>query len=148
MFLSVCIISLLRAVWIKALLDSTDPTWDFVAVSNWTSVEVNASIMCASLLATKPLITRLRQKLLPGSSQRVATASYGRGPATVGSESVRDIRLPSSSDRSARGYESDGVLMFGMEASESTMAMSPVGVQYATAMKEVGAVAGQRREEV
>ena len=144
----VCIISVLRAIWINALLSSVDPTWDFVAVSNWTSVEINAAVVCACMLATKPLIARLWRKMRwSASTERSATTLDGRGPPTIGSESVRGSnRLPSGSGASERGYGSERVLVRDLE--DAIMPMRDVGHQYAAAMREVAGGRGKGKEEV
>ncbi|KAK4161126.1 hypothetical protein QBC43DRAFT_324167 [Cladorrhinum sp. PSN259] len=73
--LLICLISVLRAVWIKALFESPDPAWDFVAVVNWNSIEVNTAIVCVCLLVTRPLFSKLRHKIWPQS----ATLSQSEG---------------------------------------------------------------------
>ncbi|KAK0750956.1 hypothetical protein B0T18DRAFT_59497 [Schizothecium vesticola] len=137
----VCVISLLRAVLIKPLLGSADFTWDFVTVAHWTSVEVNAAVVCACLLVIRPLLGVLWSKLRPASWLRVGRMSLGSGQPTIGSESVTGIRLPFSMDRLEGGSSRrDRVLLSGTEAEDSTAPMGNVAQQYAAAMKEVSAV--------
>jgi len=110
-------------------------------IAHWTSVEVNAAVVCACLLATKPLLAELRRKLRPGSWLRMGTISLGSGQPTVSSESVTVItRLPSSMDRLERGYGRNRILASGMGAEDSTALTGNVAQQYAAAMKEVAAV--------
>lgn len=81
MLLRICLISALRAVWINALFKSSDPSWDFVAVSNWNSVEVNTAIVCVCLLVTKPLFVRLWHRVRPKSESATSqTASSTSRP--------------------------------------------------------------------
>ena len=122
---------------IHPLLSSTDFTWDFVTVSHWSSVEVNAAVVCACLLATKPLIAMLWSKLRPVSRLRVRTMNLRSGPPTIGSETIRGTRLPSSLDRLERRYGSDRVLLSGTEVEDSAAPVGKVGQQYAAAMNEV-----------
>ncbi|KAK0631464.1 hypothetical protein B0T14DRAFT_401124, partial [Immersiella caudata] len=58
-----CLISLLRALLMKPIIGSQDFSWDFVPIAHWTSAEVNTAIVCACLLATKPLVSLLWSKL-------------------------------------------------------------------------------------
>lgn len=82
----ICLISILRAIWISALFESSDFSWDFVAISNWSSVEVSTAIICACLLVTKPLFATLWHKLYPPSAKS-QTESSGQ-PRTIGSGTV------------------------------------------------------------
>jgi hypothetical protein len=144
--LSVCVISLVRAVLIKSIVGSTDFSWDFVMVAHWTSVEVNAAVVCACLLVTKPLLSVLWSKLRPVSWLRAGRMSLGSEQPTIGSESVTGIRLPSSMDRLEGGSSRrDRVLLSGTEAEDSTVPMGNVAQQYAAAMKEVAAVRQGKR---
>ena len=123
---------------IKPLLGSADPSWDFVTVAHWTSVEVNAAVVCACLLATKPLLAVLWSKLRPVSWLRIGSANFGsRQPAA--SESATGIRLPSGLDRLEGGQGRGRVLLSGTWAEDATAPMGNVAQQYAAAMKEVSA---------
>lgn len=135
-----CVISVLRAILIRPLLRSADISWEFVTISHWTSVEVNTAIVCACLLATKPLIDLLWNKLRRVPRLPVGETSLGSGPLTIGSESVRGSKLPSGSERLERGYTSDAVVLSVTEAEDFELPMGDVGQQYAAAMKEVATV--------
>ncbi|KAK3395257.1 hypothetical protein B0H63DRAFT_386009 [Podospora didyma] len=54
----VCLISVLRTIWLNTLLYSRDSTWDFVSIANWSAVEINIAVVCACLPTMKPLVTR------------------------------------------------------------------------------------------
>jgi len=136
----VCAISLLRAILIKPLLKSTDFSWDFVTISYWTSVEVNAAVVCACLLAIKPLIDLLWNKLRRVPRLPVEKTSLGSGPPTIGSESVRSSRLPSSLDRLENGSGRCRVLLSGTESEDSELPRRNVDQLYAAAMKEIATV--------
>lgn len=101
---SICLVSILRAVWINALFETSDFTWDYVSIVNWTSVEVNTSIVCACLLVMKPLIMKLWRKLRPnhGGSR---TENSGN-PVTIGGKSFRSNSTPGPSF--ARTKDSSG----------------------------------------
>ncbi|KAI0429253.1 hypothetical protein F5Y09DRAFT_310864 [Xylaria sp. FL1042] len=51
------IAGIIRIPSLKEAIMSTDPTWDHVGSSIWSSIECNVGIMCACLVHLKPLIT-------------------------------------------------------------------------------------------
>ncbi|KAM7207754.1 hypothetical protein V8F20_001796, partial [Naviculisporaceae sp. PSN 640] len=59
----VCLISILRAVWINLLLDSKDIFWDYVPITNWTTIELCTSIVCTCLIVMKPLANKIIQAI-------------------------------------------------------------------------------------
>lgn len=79
---SVCLVSILRAVWIRDLYDAVDVTWDYVAISNWTAVEVNVSILVPCLIVLKPLLS----KLIPALSGVDRSDAAQGAPPTIGSD--------------------------------------------------------------
>ncbi|KAK3997863.1 hypothetical protein QBC44DRAFT_46292 [Cladorrhinum sp. PSN332] len=93
--LLICLISVLRAIWIKAVFKSPDFSWDLVAVANWNSIEVNTAITCVCLLVTKPLFTKLWHKIWPKSAASSRTESTGsrRQPA-IGLNTYRSGQAP------------------------------------------------------
>lgn len=72
---SVCLISILRAIWINMLYDSTDLFWDYVPITNWTSVEQCTAIVCTCLIVMKPLAVKVQQSIRSTWSRRCT----GRG---------------------------------------------------------------------
>ena len=117
---------------IRPLLWSADFSWDFVTVSHWTSVEVNTAIVCACLLAIKPLIDLLWSKVCRSSRRPVGGTNLSSGPPTIGSESVRGSRREG-------GYGSDTgrVVLIATEAESFELPMEDVGQQYAAVMKDI-----------
>ncbi|KAK3312353.1 hypothetical protein B0H66DRAFT_459414, partial [Apodospora peruviana] len=91
----VCLVSVLRAVWIQESMRSTDITWDNVSVTNWTSVEQCTSIVCACLIVIKPLVAKLWRRIRssarssgPGGAHEFSpsseSSSNGGRPPTIG----------------------------------------------------------------
>ena len=74
--------SILRAVWINDTFYSKDVTWDFVAINNWTAVEVNVAILVPCLIVLKPLLARL----LPSLSTPQHSNHNSEAPPTIGSD--------------------------------------------------------------
>ena len=117
---------------IRPLLWSADFSWDFVTVSHWTSVEVNTAIVCACLLAIKPLIDLLWSKLRRSSRRPVAGTSLRSGPPTIGSKSVRGSRREGEN-----GSNTGRVVLIVTEAESFELPMGDVGQQYAAVIKDV-----------
>jgi len=116
----------------RPLLWSVDFPWEFVTVSHWTSVEVNTAIVCACLLAIKPLIDLLWSKLRRSSRRPVGGSSLRSGPPTIGSESIGGSRR-----EGGYGIDTGRVVLSVTEAESFELPMGDVGQQYAAAMKDV-----------
>jgi hypothetical protein len=135
---SACLISLLRAILMKPILGSTDFSWDFVPIAHWTSAEVNAAILCACLLATKPLISLLWSKLRRVRGLPEGQTTLGSSPPTIGSDPIRGSNLPSSVDGLERGHWKDRFMFSATEAESSAPPTRNVGQQqYSVGMEEL-----------
>lgn len=55
---SVCVISILRAIFIDQALKNSDFSWAFVSVANWSMAEPNIAIVVPCLVVMKPLTSR------------------------------------------------------------------------------------------
>ncbi|KXH29428.1 integral membrane protein [Colletotrichum salicis] len=78
---SACIGSMIRLKYMVTFAHSFDPTWDYVDVADWSSLELNAAVMCGSLPALRPLFIKARTlvsaiKLSSGSG--VPTSTSGK----------------------------------------------------------------------
>ncbi|KAK1673606.1 hypothetical protein BDP55DRAFT_730405 [Colletotrichum godetiae] len=74
-----CIASLIRLKYMVTFAHSFDPTWDYVDVVDWSSLELNAAVMCGSLPALRPLFIKARTlvsaiKLSSGSGGNTSTS--------------------------------------------------------------------------
>ena len=56
--LFVTIVSVIRLAILSKRLDTTNPSWDFAAVANWSQAEVNLGILCACMPSSARLIKR------------------------------------------------------------------------------------------
>ena len=99
MLYRICIISILRAAWINALFKSKDPSWDFVAVSNWNSIEVNTAIVCVCLLVTKPLFVKLWERVRPKPPITTSETASSSGTADRSDSGPRRPVYPSSREQ-------------------------------------------------
>ena len=84
--------AILRAVWLKQLYDSQDPTWDFATIAHWNSVEINIAIVCACLMTLKPFIAKIFPNLFlsVGDYQRHNGEIH---PRTIGAASFKTKAL-------------------------------------------------------
>ncbi|KAK5464522.1 hypothetical protein LTR55_011735 [Exophiala xenobiotica] len=55
----VCIVAILRLHAVYVISNSSDPTYDNVAAAYWSSIELNTSIICASLPTIRPIIAKI-----------------------------------------------------------------------------------------
>ncbi|KAK1622158.1 hypothetical protein BDP81DRAFT_155037 [Colletotrichum phormii] len=74
-----CIASMIRLKYMITFAHSFDPTWDYVDVVDWSSLELNAAVMCGSLPALRPLFIKARTlasaiKLSSGSGAPTSTS--------------------------------------------------------------------------
>lgn len=94
---SVCVVSFLRLNSLYLGSKTTDPTWDFVGVAIWTSIELNTAVICACLPTLKPLASRLFPRLLPSSRSHTHYQHYGSGidahRDTVTSKRLKALKL-------------------------------------------------------
>lgn len=81
-------------MWLKQLLHSQDPTWDFTTIAHWSFVEVNIAIVCACLMTMKPLIAKFFPGFLQPSGGYQQHDDGGDHPRTIGATSFRP-RAPS-----------------------------------------------------
>ncbi|KAK3694392.1 hypothetical protein B0T22DRAFT_69931 [Podospora appendiculata] len=65
----VCIVSVLRLLALISVTKETpiDSTYNSAQLIYWTTVEVNAAIVCACIMTLKPLIQKLFPRLLPSN---------------------------------------------------------------------------------
>ena len=53
---------------------ATDPTWDNVAVSNWTIIELNSGIVCACLPAMRRFFIHITSTLAVSAQKKKSTS--------------------------------------------------------------------------
>ncbi|WYZ38155.1 hypothetical protein EsH8_III_000069 [Colletotrichum jinshuiense] len=88
----VCIISVYRMFTLRAAVFSQDPPWENIGAAIWSAIELNTSIIVASLPTIRPLLA----KWLPGaglSSAHNKTSEYNRyGPSSrTGRSNFREL---------------------------------------------------------
>ncbi|KAK3342011.1 hypothetical protein B0T25DRAFT_357033 [Lasiosphaeria hispida] len=92
----VCLISVLRAIWLNQLLYLSDVTWELVSIGNWSVVEVNTAIVCACVMTLKPLLRKLfgplTHRLFPDQHEHLDEGQDER-PRTIGSMPMNAMQL-------------------------------------------------------
>ncbi|KAI8293070.1 hypothetical protein K4K56_005308 [Colletotrichum sp. SAR 10_98] len=88
-----CIASMIRLKYMVSYANTYDATWDNVDIVLWSSIELNAAIICGSLPALRPLF-----KKIPGILSTVKT--------TVQSGYHRKSRDPSGTAKSNASHQS------------------------------------------
>jgi len=91
---SVCIISILRAVWLNQLYLKPDVTWRMTDISNWSTVEINIGVVCACMTTLRPLFHKVFRPLINQISppRQEEPAGPVNRPPTIGSSPLKAIR--------------------------------------------------------
>lgn len=87
----------LRALAIFGL--SIDPTWDYVAVVNWTAVELATAVVCGCVPAIRSLLVRYFPEMPILSSERSSSSAGKRQHHESGRDTAQshvDLRWPPS----------------------------------------------------
>ncbi|RAR02614.1 hypothetical protein DDE82_005702 [Stemphylium lycopersici] len=87
------ICSIFKTIELKSITKTTDPTWDGVSLTIWSSAELSIGILIASLPPLRKAFDHLFQRILPSTftnSGKTPQYGYGRssnnnGPSGVGS---------------------------------------------------------------
>ncbi|KXX73599.1 Phosphoglucosamine mutase [Madurella mycetomatis] len=127
--LFVCLISVLRAVWLNQLLYSADMTWHFTAIANWSSTELNLAVVCGCMPTLKPVLTKifgpLMDRLFPPEHQSLEDSGPSNArPRTVGSMPMKALKF----GRQPKSQNSSGIhaLSESSWADRGTLAMTAV----------------------
>lgn len=74
---SVTVISVVRLQALTTWADSSNPTWNNLSVSQWSTIEINVGIICASMPTLRLLLLRVFPRL-SGNSQAYGGYNAGR----------------------------------------------------------------------
>lgn len=93
---SVCLISVIRTIYLNTLLYVQDQTWEMTVIANWSTAEMNVAIICGCMPTLKPILSKafgpLVDQVLPKQHQELEEPSEGR-PRTIGSMPMRAFRF-------------------------------------------------------
>ncbi|KAH6719479.1 integral membrane protein [Leptodontidium sp. MPI-SDFR-AT-0119] len=78
-----CIISIVRLQSLLIFGTSIDPTWDYVAVTIWTVLELAVAIVCSCLPALRQLIIHIYPKLVSSFRSSETTGSSSVNSRTI-----------------------------------------------------------------
>lgn len=113
-------------IWylVRFTQDDIDPTWNFVDVCVWSTVEINVGIWCLCVPSIRTMVLFFRMKYDQRQARRLpngqlADVKNGRGH-TRPFDGERDIQLQDLTDRPPRYTERDG--------SDDTLVASPTQV--------------------
>ena len=91
---SVCLISVIRTVWLNQVLYAEDTTWYLVVIANWSTAEINAFVVCACMPTLRPVLTKvfgpLADRVFPPQHSPDTTGGH---PRTVGSLPMDKLRF-------------------------------------------------------
>ncbi|OIW29283.1 hypothetical protein CONLIGDRAFT_413814 [Coniochaeta ligniaria NRRL 30616] len=90
----VTVVSILRLQSLVTFANSTNPTWDNWDVTNWSTIEINVGIICATLPTARLMLVRLFP-VLGGSG---GTAGYYYGQRNTGNSRVGRSGARSAAD--------------------------------------------------
>ncbi|KAK3897943.1 Phosphoglucosamine mutase [Staphylotrichum tortipilum] len=94
--LFVCLISVLRTIWLNQYPNSQDITWDLVFVANWSTAELNAAVICACMPTLRPVLGKvfgpLADRVFP-PQEPSSEDTTGSRPRTVGSMPMQAFRF-------------------------------------------------------
>ncbi|PBP17475.1 PTH11-like integral membrane protein [Diplocarpon rosae] len=102
----VCLVSILRLHALHVMTTSSNLTWDSAPVVTWSIVEGATGIICASLPAMRPFVSRLFPRLLSSTyaHQQPPISSHGRF------RSIRDSKI----------YHGKSIQLTSIESSHQT----------------------------
>lgn len=63
------VVSILRLQSLVLFVDSSNPSWDFTGVSDWSAVEINVGIICTCMPTMRLMIVRIFPALGDGTSR-------------------------------------------------------------------------------
>ncbi|KAF2089794.1 hypothetical protein K490DRAFT_62671 [Saccharata proteae CBS 121410] len=89
----VTVVSMLRLKWMIQFSNSTNVTWDYVPIGYWSTIEVHASILCASLPAIRALMLQLFPRSF-GHSSALSGGFSSNGPKRSYGNSISGSKEP------------------------------------------------------
>ncbi|KAM0415955.1 hypothetical protein ACHAPT_013109 [Fusarium lateritium] len=108
----VTIVSILRLqAVVKFPSDTENPTWEFLEVSKWSTIEINVGIICACMPSLRILLVRLFPKILGTSRQYYPNDASNTTGRNTNKNRSRPLGTNATSevDRTRRPAESRGI---------------------------------------
>jgi len=119
---SVTIVSIIRLRSLIHFAASTNPTWDYLSVSMWSTIEINVGIVCACMPSLRILLVRVFPKLR-GTSNRSNNQYYAKNHSQRGGN-ISVIRATASSgppDNNKITYERSYTVQRELEEDETQL---------------------------
>ena len=100
-----CLISVIRTVWLNQSLYAVDRTWYLLAIANWSTTEINVAVICGCMPTLRPVLTKVfgpvADRIFPYEPSHETSSAR---PQTIGS-------VPMNAFRFGRGSKSQGATM-------------------------------------
>ncbi|KAK4097969.1 hypothetical protein N658DRAFT_432971 [Parathielavia hyrcaniae] len=104
--LFVCVISIVRAAHLHQLIAGLNVTWDMIQMANWSSAELNISIVCGCMPTLRPLLAKmfgpLMNRFFPYPNQPYTDANEEQ-PRTIGSMPLKAFQFGRQSKQQGSG---------------------------------------------
>ncbi|KAK2764835.1 integral membrane protein [Colletotrichum kahawae] len=137
----VCIISVYRMFTLRTAVYSEDPPWENIGAAIWSAIELNTSIIAASLPTLRPLLA----KWLPGaglsSAHKSGTSAYPRygSSSGIGRSNFKELK----SNNTQREVSTEELVLKDMIASQS--GATPAVYSHVTTEPKTGHVGQELR---
>lgn len=104
---SVCMISIIRLVYLLMTLHTTDIPYDNTTTAFWTTIETNATVVIACIMTINPLLSKWFPSVMQLRSDEMRAAN-GHVP-TIGSTPTRPPNADRNERRSWNSFGTDPV---------------------------------------
>lgn len=104
-----CVATLMRLPSLSTFTVSIDPSWDYVAVTIWTELELAAGFVCVSLPPIRIVFVKLLPKSVKKMFSSMATQSRSKSKSKSKNNSTPRPQLALSSEERNRGVSSSWV---------------------------------------
>ncbi|KAF2996152.1 hypothetical protein E8E14_000775 [Neopestalotiopsis sp. 37M] len=126
----VTVVSILRLQSLVLFVDSSNASWDFVGVSDWSVIEINVGIICACMPSLRLILVRIFPAL-GGSSNRsknyypTGSLNYakGRSRAGTGGQMPSNIQYPGTAAKKGIIQQRTYTVQYGDNDEESLVKM-------------------------
>lgn len=90
-------------------MTTTNPTWDYWSVSNWSTVEINVGIMCVCMPSLRMIVVQCFPKMLGTVRTNTGYARYG---STSRVDKVKLANSNTSSGNDRRKDEDEEMIIY------------------------------------
>lgn len=133
----VTVVSILRLQSLVLFVDSANPSWEFVGVSDWSVIEINVGIICACMPSLRLILVRIFPAL-GGSSNRSRAyqtgsmnyaRSNGRSRAGTGGKMPSVVQYPEQTKKGIIHQQRTYTVQYGENSEESLVQMQELNAR-------------------